>query len=280
MSKNLPKDFEGDIMIMQLENQEYAYSHTHDFLEFVYIEEGEAVHDIGGASGRLSKGDYFVVDYNTAHSYFSEKGNLTVINCLFMPELIDKTFTGVKSFNELAERYFLSITGRKIKGPSSNQVFCDDGTVGRLFSQMVDEFADKKEGYIEVLKHCLCTLIIKAVRQVGADRAVSEPTSYIISEIKKNYMNNITLETVCRSLNYSIPYISTRFRQETGLTFTAYLQNKRIEESCALLSESNIGVSEIAERVGYSSVKFFNKVFRRITKMSPREYRRQSRSKR
>lgn len=274
MSKNLPKDFDGDIMLMRLENQEYAYSHTHDFLEFVYIENGDAVYDIGGVSGRLTKGDYFVVDYDTAHSYYSENGNLTLINCLFMPQLIDKTFTGVKSFNELAERYFLSITGRKIKGPSSNQVFSDDGTAGRMFGLMVDEFKGKKAGYTDVIRYCLCTVIIKAVRQVGADRALSKITAYIISEIQKNYMNNITLEMVCRDLNYSVPYISTRFRKETGLTFTAYLQNKRIEASCALLSGSNISMSEIAETVGYGNVKFFNKVFRRITKMSPREYRR------
>lgn len=280
MNNVLEKKFDGDIMMMRLVGERCSLRHEHKFLELAYIENGSAQHDIGGVAGELRQGNYFVVDYNTSHSYFSANGDITVINCLFMPEFIDKNFSGVKSFNELAERYFMNITGRKIKGPSSNQVFTDDGTVGVMLKCMTEEFSEKKDGYLEMLRYALCQILIKTIRQVGSDRAVSDITAYITDTVKKKYMEHISLETLCSNTNYSLPYISAKFKEETGITFTEYLQNKRIEESCRLLFESDGSISEIAEQVGYNSVKFFNKVFRRVTKMSPREYRRQSMSRR
>lgn len=275
MEKILQKNFNGAIQMMRLDRESRTVRHTHAFLEFVYIANGSAAHHIGGVSGQLQTGNYFVVDYNTAHDYCSEKNDLTVINCLFLPEIIDQTFAGVQSFNDLAERYFFRIMGRKINGPTSNQIFLDDGTVGRLFERMLEEYERQQDGYTEMLRCMLCEIIIQTIRRIGSDTAVSPLTAFIIEEIQKNYMRHISLETICRQVHYSLPYVSGKFKEETGITFTAYLQNKRIEESCRLLAESSAGIAEVSERVGYTSVKFFNRVFRQVTKMTPREYRKQ-----
>jgi hypothetical protein len=80
------------------------------------------------------------VDYNTTHSYFSPNSDLTIINCLFKPEFIDKSYTNISSFNELCERYFLKITGKSINGPASNQVFTDDGFIGKIFKDIYYEY--------------------------------------------------------------------------------------------------------------------------------------------
>ena len=278
MTRILHKTFDGAIRVMQLNKESIAKPHTHEFLELVYIANGTATHTIDGISGVLQAGDYFVIDYSTTHEYFSEKGDLTVINCLFIPELLDKTFSGVKSFNDLAERYFFRITGRKIKGPASNQVFSDDGAVGILFQKMLEEYNEKNDGYTEMLRCMLGEIIIRTIRRIGSDDAVSDVTAHILEQIQKKYMQPLNLEALCRELHYSLPYISAKFKAETGITFTAALQNKRIEESCRLLCESTLCVADIAEKVGYSSIKFFNKIFRQITKMTPREYRKQSKA--
>jgi len=51
------------------------------------------------------------------------------------------------------------------------------------------------------------------------------------------------------------------------------LQRIRIEQSCRLLENSDLRVSEIAARVGYENVKFFNQVFKQTVKLTPREFR-------
>lgn len=59
--------------------------------------------------------------------------------------------------------------------------------------------------------------------------------------------------------HYSVAYISRRFKQETGVTLREYVQNVRIEKSCELLEDSDLRVVEIARRVGYEDIKFFNR---------------------
>jgi YesN/AraC family two-component response regulator len=57
------------------------------------------------------------------------------------------------------------------------------------------------------------------------------------------------------------------------MTFTDYLQNTRIENSCRLLIETNDSISEISQRVGYGNTKFFNKIFKSIIKTTPSKFR-------
>lgn len=267
--------FAGTIMLLEIDHEYRAQQHTHDFLELAYIVRGTAHHEIAGRQTLLQPGDYYIVDYNTSHAYSSEEG-ITIINCLFRPELIDKTLAGVQSFNELAQRYFFRITGRKINGPTADQVFHDDGTVGSLMGQMLAEYQQQNDGYLEMLRCLLCQAVIKTIRQVGTLRKESELTRQIIEEIDKHFKEPITLATLCKKHHYSVAYASGKFKEETGITFTQMLQNRRIEESGRLLAETGKSVASIAEEVGYSSVKFFNQVFKKVTHLTPREYRKQS----
>ena len=67
-------------------------SHSHDFLELAYVVKGKAVHILNDAESIISEGDYFILDYNSQHSYYSVNGcEFAVINCLFKPEFIDKS---------------------------------------------------------------------------------------------------------------------------------------------------------------------------------------------
>lgn len=263
---------DGTIMVLEMTQEKFTPCHTHDFFEIAYIVSGSAHHDIGGQKTLLQPGDYFIVDYDTHHEYVSEEG-ITIINCLFRPELVDKTLAGVKNFNELSQRYFFRITGQRINGPTANQVFHDDTTAGALFHQMLTEYQQQKDGYIEMLRCLLCQMMIQTIRQVGSLRKESELTRLILSEIEKHFRNPLTLELLCQQLHYSLSYASSKFKEDTGVTFTHMLQNRRIEESCRLLIETKQSIAQIAEQVGYSNVKFFNQIFKRVTKTTPREYR-------
>lgn len=273
MSYTMERSLKEKIELMQLVNTDNITNHTHNFLEIAYICSGEAEYGLGKEKGVLKECNYFIVDYGTSHDYFSRKGNLNIINCLFLPEIINKAFADVRSFNELCERYFFHITGRNINGPASNTVFDDDGTVGELFLKMLNEYNEKKDGYREKIRCLLCEVIIETIRKVGSQVKISPVTADILKEIENNYSKKICLNEICKKLHYSLSYVSAKFHSDTGLTFTDYLQKCRIEESCRLLCYTNQSILEIAEKTGYTSIKFFNKIFRKITGTTPREYR-------
>lgn len=58
-----------------------------------------------------------------------------------------------------------------------------------------------------------------------------------------------------------------------NITFTEYLNNYRISQACYLLKNSNQSIGEIAINCGYNSLRTFHRNFRKITEMTPNEYR-------
>ncbi|MBN1290831.1 MAG: helix-turn-helix domain-containing protein [Candidatus Latescibacteria bacterium] len=68
-------------------------------------------------------------------------------------------------------------------------------------------------------------------------------------------------------------YFGKLFKKETGLTFSEFVTNLRINKAKIFLSESNKNISEIAFSVGFKSLSHFGYVFKHIVKKSPKEYR-------
>ena len=274
MYSTYERNIKDKIEVVRFENNRSAYMHYHNFLEISYIVSGNADHQIGENTGELRKGNYFVVDYNMPHRYTSPNSNLNIINCLFLPEFLDSSFPNMTSFNQLCEQFYFKQSGRLINGPASNIVFNDsDGTVGELFLKMHKEYTEKKEGYLLMLRHLLYQVMIETIRKIGSNNKISSCTAHITNYINENYSKKISLTEACKDLGYSLPYISAKFRKETGLTFTQHLQNRRMEEAYSLLIGTNMLIIDVAERCGYDNVKFFGKVFKQATKMSPREFR-------
>ncbi len=68
--------------------------------------------------------------------------------------------------------------------------------------------------------------------------------------------------------------IKRRFKAATGSSLIEYLQNLRIEEAKRLLESGSLAVEEISAEVGYSDASFFRRLFKRLTGLSPSQYRR------
>ena len=97
--------------------------------------------------------------------------------------------------------------------------------------------------------------------------------NHIIKHVNKHFTEPLSLKSFAEKYSYSSAHISNIFKRETGLTFSEYEKSIRIQESCRLLANTNKSVAEIVNTVGYTDVKFFNKVFKRITGMTPRQFK-------
>ncbi len=94
-----------------------------------------------------------------------------------------------------------------------------------------------------------------------------------VSYIAKNYYNKFTLEDVANSVNLSPAYFSTVFKKVTEISFSKYLNNVRVEESKYLLLNTEYSVMDIAIAVGYEDQGYYTKVFKKITGMTPGDYK-------
>lgn len=117
-------------LIMMPFCQEDLEMHGQYFFELAYITGGTAEHTLENEGKTISAGDYFFVDYGCLHGFQNCK-NLTLINCLFLPETVDETLQGCRSFSQLLQGCLLKYYRMSLGQAKFARVFHDrDGQVG------------------------------------------------------------------------------------------------------------------------------------------------------
>ncbi len=96
-----------------------------------------------------------------------------------------------------------------------------------------------------------------------------------IKYIEENYINNLSLEEVATYINMNTSYFSNIFKKETGMYFSDFVQKIRVEKSKSLLVQPRYKIYEIAEKVGFTDEKYYFKIFKKITGITPTQYRNQ-----
>jgi YesN/AraC family two-component response regulator len=94
-----------------------------------------------------------------------------------------------------------------------------------------------------------------------------------INYIEQNYNKKLSLEEVANYVNINTYYFSSIFKKDTGMCFTDYLQKVRIENSKKLLMQPQYKIYQIAEKIGFTDEKYYFKVFKKYTGITPSQYR-------
>lgn len=94
--------------------------------------------------------------------------------------------------------------------------------------------------------------------------------------ILDNYVNpELTLGSVADYVGLNEKYFSSKFTKEEGMTFSNFLTEVRIHKAKELMDQTNLKIYEVSQSVGYNSVEHFTRVFKKICKVSPGNYRKQ-----
>jgi AraC-like DNA-binding protein/ligand-binding sensor protein len=117
----------------------------------------------------------------------------------------------------------------------------------------------------------LCTMTQKII-----DAETEDSTAIIIAA--KKYINDqiakeLSLPNVANHINRSPGYLSRNFERTVGETFTAYVQQVRIEKVQHKLLHSSLSITEIALECGFNSISQFNRTFRKYNDCTPRTFR-------
>lgn len=112
-------------------------------------------------------------------------------------------------------------------------------------------------------------------RPGGAGKPNCLPIHRAKKIIHKYYDQDLSLESTAHRLGLNKSYLSTLFSTETGQTFTEYLQEVRVEKSKKLLADHSISVLDVALQVGFTSQNYYSRTFKKLTGMTPSEFRQQ-----
>jgi AraC-like DNA-binding protein len=99
----------------------------------------------------------------------------------------------------------------------------------------------------------------------------------VCAHINRHFAEPIYLQRVAALAHLTPPAFCRFFRRGTGKTFTAFVNEVRLSQAARLLQETDLGVTEICFRCGFGNVANFNRQFRRLHRMAPRDYRERQR---
>ena len=116
------------------------------------------------------------------------------------------------------------------------------------------------------------------VEQLHRGKHASKLALDVSNYVRHHLSESISVDAMAEELYLSRPYLSSKFKQETGQTLTDFILNEKTEEAKRLLRYSDKPAAAIAAYLGFSSHGHFCKVFKKYTGLTPNEYRAKKRS--
>ncbi len=93
-----------------------------------------------------------------------------------------------------------------------------------------------------------------------------------IEFINQNYFKDINMAVVSNEVGISYTYFSEKFKEYTGVNFNDFLTNFRINKAKELLEKGYYRIYEVSEKCGFSGPRYFIKIFKQITGVTPTAY--------
>lgn len=258
----------------------YDKLHQHPQLQLTVILEGKGQLLSGDYVGRFQPGDLFFLGENAPHVFRSDPEYFEVgteLKSAGNTIFFDFQALG-KALGELDElqsmRKFEEFQGLcfQVQGQTAERI-------KSLFPQ-----AENSEG---LHRFQLAFQLLNWLEEAGEDlvrlnepglmRGLSEKDGSRMNRVMQFLLENrfrpITLEEAAGQAHLSKEAFCRFFKLRTRKTFTQYLQQLRISEAQKLLQETDLGISEIAYRVGFENLSYFNRSFKSHTGMTPREFK-------
>lgn len=241
-----------------------SFPHVHHFSELFYVTSGQGYFLAGSEQLTVTENDLVIVNPHVEHTEKSMDARPLEYIVFGIEGL---TFDFGEKFSGL--------------GFGCCNLSSDKNRILNFSQIMLQEILDKKPGYDLVCHDLLEVLLIHIIRarrlSVVGDNAAKIPKECAIARryLDTHYSQNITLDSLAEATHTNKYYLSHIFRDCFGRSPINYLTQKRLEVSRELLSSTDHSIAQIASSAGFASQSYFSQTFKRLTGMSPNQYRRQ-----
>lgn len=255
-------------------------AHWHSEVEIIYLLEGTAAYHVNAQKFLLHPGDALLVNSNRLHyGYSPENSNFVYSILQFRPEFVDSRPIRQNYLNRLIGDSGTDAALIRPEGQNQSAFLDNLAELIRLnLEQPGDYQLDTMADFYRLLKQMTQLGLIRDIP--AADRGTPRLPALqnMLTYIQDHYAEPIRLADIaaagamCRSKCCSL------FRevlQQSPLEFT---QNFRIQKSIALLRDTDLSVSEIAEACGFNNASYYVECFHRIVGQSPKKYKTMLRS--
>lgn len=252
------------------------YWHYHPEIELTLIIRSRGRRFVGDSIEPYDDGDLVLLGPNLPHTWESDprrSGRHVAVFCQFNPLFLGGPFLRVPELAPVLRLLERSARGLKFSGKTlkaaARQMERMDSLQGfqRLAAllEVLDLLARSRE-----VRPLSSAEFVPALRRGDADRI-----GRVCRFLNERCTERVTLAQAASVAHLSIPAFSRFFPRKTGRTLVAYLTELRTGLACRELIETERAVSDIAFDSGFNNLSNFNRRFRALKGMSPREFRRQ-----
>lgn len=107
----------------------------------------------------------------------------------------------------------------------------------------------------------------------NTEESISPVILKLLRHIEEKYKEDLNLKEISDKLNINPIYLGQLFQKETGILFSDYINNFRINKAKQLLSETSLKASEVGDLVGYTNKNYFYRKFKDLVGITPSEWR-------
>lgn len=222
--------------------------HWHFESEIIRVVTGNAKIKIGDFCFDATKDDCFFCPGEELHYIISEPNSQ-----------IDIAILSKDIATDITDKYVL--TSPKLPG---------DIPIKQFFNQIEATLSQKGLFYRESLENDVRSLIIDIFRHCSITERKEKASLHkaLITKINADFAF-ITFEEAVRYSGYSASHFSKIFKKLTGMRFSEYLNIIKVENAIMLLRNKNATITSISRKCGFTTIRNFNRVFKKVTGYSP-----------
>ena len=252
--------------------------HTHNYVEMIYMCQGQTRHLINGIEVTLNAGELLVMSQNATQEVLPAGEEDIAVNFIILPQFFDTAIQMIDE-NENPIRDFLIGC---IQGKENHMGFLHfEATnilpIQNLVENLIWTLANQQPNKRSINQLTMGLLFLQLTNHTETLRtapsfAQQELMLHVLRYIEEHYRDG-QLQAVAQQLHYAQCWLSREIKRRSGKTFTQLVQDKRMSQAAFLLKTTAMTVLEISESVGYENVSYFHRVFQERYGVSPRKYR-------
>ena len=254
----------------------------HPELELVYIKESYGKRIVGNSVEQFTAGDMVFLGSDIPHIWLNDEIHYKGINTLkakaivvyFNKEIFGPVFYELKETQKINSLFNQAARGLSITGKTNE-----------LVAKKLEKLVHKKNfeviiGLFEILSILSESSEISFINNesyVPANNQIkNDRLSDVFEYVKTNFQQDISLDEISKIANLTPTSFCRMFKSKTKKNFVEYLNEIRVSNACKYLIETDMGMSEIAYECGYKTASNFNKLFKKLTGTTPKEYRKKA----
>lgn len=252
--------------------------HTHNFIEMVYMCQGQTRHEINDSEILLNEGEILLLSQNATQEIYPADKDDIAVNFIILPQFFDTTLQLMgEDKNQIRDFLIDCLRGEKSGTGYLLFKISDILPIQNLMENLIWSFISAQSNKRSINQLTMGLLFLQLANHTdnlyaGPGDERQQMMLTILRYIEQHYYD-AELRVLADELHCDVSWLSREIKKQSGKTFTELLQDRCLEQACFLLRTTQLKVSDICQDVGYKNFSYFHRLFLDRYGMTPKKYR-------